>query len=169
MAKRIFNAATYTPTATADTATTLASGSYQAIGASAATTGLNVIEIYLGGQATTTSPTLMQFARDHVLGGSLTGLAAPNSDGPMSSLTTTAQVSLTYVAAATPPQRSSLATSARLMLSYNAFGGIVRWVAAPGEEWGIVGITVDISESSLSAYTGGTPGLTASHIIYEAY
>lgn len=170
MAKRIFAAQSYTPTATADTATTLANGTYQAIGASGATAGLQVSEIYIGGQASASSINLGVFARDHVLGATLTALAAPNSDGPMSTLTAAlAAPPLTFVAATTPPQRSILTTAARLNLSMNAFGGIVRWVAYPGEEWAIVGVTVDVSESSLSCYTGGSAGLVGSHLVYEPW
>lgn len=170
MARRVFSAFNYTPTATADTATTLANGTYQAIGASGAAAGLDIVEINVTGLATVTSPTILQLARDHVLGASLTALAAPNADGPMNTLTAAlASVPLTFVAATTPPQRSILTTAARLDLGYNAFGGKVRWMVEKRDAWGIVGVTVDLSESSLSAYTGSTPGPQNSHIIYEPY
>jgi hypothetical protein len=55
-----------------------------------------------------------------------------------------------------------------LQLSFNAFGGIVRWLAPPGGEIGMVGLAVDTGSFSLSAFTGGTPGLMSSHIIYES-
>jgi hypothetical protein len=63
------------------------------------------------------------------------------------------------------PQRSS--TGHLLNLSFNAFGGIVRWVAAPGEEIYAVGNTTPAGEVSLSAFTGGTPGALGAHLIYE--
>lgn len=165
MGKRSFSATTYTPTATADT-TNLANATYQALGANSALIGLNVIEIYIGGEASASSINLQQFARDSTLGGSLTALAAPNSDGPMVGFGAAA-IALSFVAAGTNPQRSASITAARLILALNAFGGIVRWVAAPGEEWGIFGVTVNISESSLSCFTGGSAGLIGSHIVYE--
>jgi hypothetical protein len=56
-----------------------------------------------------------------------------------------------------------------LNLSFNAFGGIVRWVAAPGQEIGMLGNTASLGEISLSAYTGGTPGLMGSHFILEPF
>lgn len=169
MAKRIFQAATWTPTATADT-TNLANSTFMSIGASGAAAGLNVIEIYIGGQASASSINIMQFARDSTLVATPTALAAPNSDGPMDSRTAAlAAVPITAVQAGTAPQRSAAVTAARLGLSLNAFGGIVRWVAAPGEEWGITGVTVNISESSLSAFTGGSVGLIGSHIVYEPF
>ena len=165
MGKRVFSAATYTPTATADTIN-LANGTYQGLGANSALIGLNVMEIYIGGQASASSINLQQFARNSTIGGSLTALAAPNSDGPMQG-GGAAAIALSYVGATTLPQRSAAITSSRLTLSLNAFGGIVRWVAAPGEEWGIFGVTVNISESSLSCFTGGSAGLIGSHIVYE--
>ncbi len=67
--------------------------------------------------------------------------------------------------ATTDPQRSS--TLKLLNIGFNAFGGIYRWVAAPGEEISIVGNTASLGEVSLSAFTGGTPGAMGSHIIYE--
>jgi hypothetical protein len=63
------------------------------------------------------------------------------------------------------PQRSS--TLYLLTLGFNAFGGIVRWVAAPGEEIGVLGNTASLGEVSLSHGSSGTPGLMASHIIFE--
>lgn len=166
MAKRSFSAASYTPTATADT-TALANSTHQSIGASGATARLNVLEIYLGGQASASSINLMQFARNSTVGVA-SALVAPNTDGPMDTATAAlAAVPITYTLATTPPQRTVSTAAARLTLSLNTFGGIVRWVAAPGEEWGITGVTVNVSESSLSAYTGGSAGLLGSHIIYE--
>jgi hypothetical protein len=168
MTMRSFQFATYTPTAVADTVT-YTSSTYQGIGASAATTGVIVREVMVSGQATSSSVAIAQFARDHIVGASLTALAAPASDGPLGSLGPTAQSgSLSFVAATTNPQRSAVTTSARLNLAINAFGGLVRWNAAPGQEWKIAGISVDISESSLSYYTGSGTGVVGSHIIYES-
>ena len=76
-------------------------------------------------------------------------------------------VALTFVGGSTLPQRSNAATSARLALTLNAFGGIVRWVAAPGEECTTYGAAASVGEVSLTAYTGGTPGLMQSHIALE--
>ncbi len=169
MAKRIFQNPSWTPTATADTST-MADGTYMCVGASGATAGLNVIEIYEGGQATSSAVNIMMFARESTLASTPAALAAPVSDGPMDTRTAAlASPPVTCIAATTGPQRSALTTAARLNLSLNAFGGIVRWVAAPGEEWGITGQTASVSESCLSAYTGGSVGLMGAHIIYEPF
>jgi len=169
MAKRIFQNPTWTPTATADN-TAMANSVYMAIEASGATAGLNVIEIYEGGQATASSVNIMVFARSLVFGSIPTALATPVGDGPMDTRTAAlAAVPVTYVQAGTGPSRTNTALTARLNLSFNAFGGIVRWVAAPGEEWGITGVTVSVSGSTLSAFTGGSVGLMGAHIVYEPF
>jgi len=169
MGKRSFQVPVWSPTATADT-TALANNTYMAIGATNATSGLLVQEIEIGGQASSSAAMIMMFARDSTVGATLTALAAPASDGPMHTLGQTGQTgSLTFNFAGTPPQRSAVTTSARLNLTFNGFGGIVRWQAAPFEEWGIVGVTVSVSESSLSSFTGSTVQPIGAHIIYEAY
>lgn len=169
MAKRSFQNPTWTPTATADTSA-LANSTYMSIGSSGASAGLNVIEIYEGGQASASSINIMVFARHSTNISAPGALAAPVSDGPMDSRTAAlAAVPVTAVAATTGPSRTAATTAARLPLAFNAFGGIVRWVAAPGEEWGITGVTVNISESSLSAFSGGSAGLMSGMIVYEPF
>lgn len=166
MAKRIFNVVSWTPAAQADGVLT---GAFQAIVGGAASAILQIMEIYEGGQAGASSVNAMTLARSSTLGITPTALAVPNSDGYMNS-NTQVQTTLntSYVAAATAPNRSSAVTVARLGLTFNAFGGIVRWVAAPGEEWTQNGnATVSSSESVLSAQNVGTPGLMGSQIIYE--
>lgn len=168
MARRVFQAATYTPTATAD-ATALGSSTYQSIEAGSATQMININEIQIGGQApSASSPCIMMFARNLTAATTPTALAAPNGDGPLNGATAALAIPpVTYTAAATGPQRTNTATTARLNLSVNAYGGIVKWFANPGEEWVIIGTSVSIAPSSLSAYTGGSVGLIGSHIIYE--
>lgn len=170
MAKWSFGVGTFTPTATADTAN-LASNTYMALGAGSATQMINVIEIYEAGLAAASSINQMTFARDSTLGVGPTALASPNTNGPLNPNTATLAAPQTAFVAITPgtlPQRSSVATQPRLNLSFNAFGGIVRWVAAPGEEWMIYGTTVSASESTLSS-PSGTAGAMSAHIIYEPF
>ncbi len=171
MAKRSLQVPTFTPTAVGDT-TAITNNTFIALGAVTATSGGLVSEVYIGGQASASSINIMMFARDSTLGATPTALAAPASDGPLNSLTippTVASTMLGFNFAGTAPQRAASTTAARLNLSLNAFGGIVRWVAYPGEEWGIVGTATSFSESSLSAFTGGSVGLIGAHIIYETY
>ena len=169
MAKRSFQVATFTPTATADN-TAMTNATYMSVGAGSATQQLNVLEIYIGGQAASAGINIMMFARDLVLAATPTALAAPNGDGPLSTASAAlAAPPVTCVAATTGPSRTNTALTARLNLSHNPFGGIIRWVAAPGEEWGITGTTVSVSESSLSCFTGGSVGAVGAHIIYEPF
>lgn len=151
-------------TATADTVD-IADGSFVAIQGANSTQRNVVSEIYFGGEApSTSSPTLMVYARSsQVTTGGLTGGRTALLDG---SATAPASAPLAGTTATTvQPQRSS--TLHLLHLSFNAYGGIVRWVAAPGSEIAIVGNTASLGEATLSAFTGGTPGATSGHIIFE--
>lgn len=170
MAKRIFSAVTYTPTATADTSA-LASGTYQAIRGGSATQLIEIVEIYMGGQApSVSSPCIMLFARNSTLATTPTALAAPNGDGPAHPSTAAlAAVPVTFVAAATGPQRSAVVADKMLTLSFNAYGGVVNWQAPQTGGPAILSATAPLGEASLSAFTGGTVGLIGSHIMYEPY
>lgn len=167
MAKRIVSVTTQTPTATADT-TNLVDATYPfLLQGGSSTQRSNILEIYLGGQAGSSAPTFMILSRD-------TTVAVTNSNGtgqtdaPLDAATAAlAAAVLTGNTNTTKPQRS--ATAHLLNLSFNAFGGIVRWVAAPGEEISVVGNTQPLGEVSLSAFTGGTTGLLGAHLIYETF
>jgi hypothetical protein len=141
-----------------------------AIASAASTSGLRVQEIFIGGEASASSINKMHWARDVVVGASVAALAAPNSDGPLNGFANALSTAISsFVAAGTPPQRSAAITAARLTLSLNVFGGIIRWVAAPDEEWHICGTAVNVSESTLSAFTGGSVGAISANLVYEPY
>lgn len=165
MAKRSFSVATWTPVAVADTIAMTSSG-YMGLMGGSSTQRLNVLEVYMGGQAGASTPTFMVLARDSTVNITPTALTTGQKDAALDASTAAlAAPPVAFVAASTNPQRSS--TLGLLNLSYNAFGGIVRWVAAPGEEISVLGNTASLGEVSLSAYTGGTPGLMGAHIVYE--
>lgn len=165
MAKRSFKLATWTPVAVADTAAFTDNG-YQGLMGGSTTQLLKLLEVYMGGQAGASSPSLMLLSRDSTVQATPTALSTGQSDAPFDPSTAAlAAPPVAFTASTTKPQRS--ATLGLLNLAFNAFGGIVRWVAAPGEEIGILGNTASLGEASLSAYTGGTPGLMGSHLIYE--
>lgn len=168
MSRTVFQVPTFTATATADHATTLANATYMGLSSGGAANRTGVSEIYMGGQSAASNVNIMMFARHNTISVTPTALAGPNSNGPLDGLqqaVTTPAVG--FVAAATPPTRSAGVANARLALTFNSFGGIVRWVAAPGSEWFITGVTTLVSESSLSAYTGGGGGVIGAHIIHE--
>ena len=165
MAKRAQAITTITPTATADT-TNLVDATYIGIiQGGSSTQRLNILEVYQGGQAGASSPTFMLLSRDSTVAATVS-LGAGQTDAALDAATAAlAAAPLSGNTATTKPQRS--ATLHLLNLSFNAFGGIVRWVAAPGEEISTVGNTASLGEVSLSAFTGGTAGLMGAHIIYE--
>lgn len=167
MAKWSFELATWTPVAVADTTAYTANG-YQALQGGNSTQRIDIQEVYMGGQAGASSPTFMTLARDSTVGASLTSLTTGQKNAALDPATAAlAAPQGAFTAATTEPNRS--ATLAGLNLSFNAFGGIVRWVAPPGGEMRMLGNAASLGEVSLSAYTGGTPGLMGSHIVYEPF
>lgn len=166
MAKRVFKASTFTPVAVADT-TNFTDAGYMGLMGGSATQRINISEIYMGGQATASAPSIMIVARDSTVQATPTALGTGNSDAAIDPSTAAlAAVPIAFVASTTKPQRS--ATLGLLNLSLNAFGGIVRWVAPAGAELVMLGNTAALlGEISLSAFTGGTPGLIGAHIVYE--
>ena len=170
MAKRVFHNTNWTPTATADT-TNLANGTYMALQGGTTTQLINILEVLINGQATTSAPTLLQLARDSTVcaGTGLGVLAAPASDGPMHPSTVALSAPPSpNTAVATPPQRSAAISSGRLELGFNAFGGIMKWNPyTPDMAISILGNAASLGEVSLSSYTGGTVGAISAHIIYE--
>lgn len=167
MAKRSLQLTTFTPTATADT-TNLVDNTYVGfIQGGSSTQRIEVQEVMLTGQAGSSSPSIMQLARDTTVAAGTPALGTNQTDAPLDAATAAlaAPPIVGNTVVTTKPQRS--ATAKLLNLAFNAFGGIIRWVAAPGEQITVVGNTQPLGEVSLSAFTGGTPGLMGAHVIYE--
>lgn len=168
MAKRIVSVTTQTPTATASGAVNLVDATYPFIfKGGSSTQRTNILELFEGGQAGASSPTIMLLGRDSQVQSGANSNGTGQTDAPLDAATAAlANPVLTGNTNATnKPQRDS--ANHLLNLSFNAFGGIVRWVAAPGEEISIVGNTASLGECSFSAFTGGTPGAAGFHGIYE--
>lgn len=167
MAKLIASYTTITPTATADT-TNIVDSTYPFIlQGGTATQRISVIEIELNGQAGSSTPTFMVLARDSTVGGTVTANAALNNAALDPATAALAAPPVVGNIATTKPQRS--VTLKLLNLSINCFGGVIRWVAAPGEEIWTTGNTASLGEVSLSAFTGGTPGALGAHMIFEPF
>lgn len=168
MAKRLFHATSWTPTATAD-GSNLANGTFMALQGGTTTQLINLLEVLINGQATTSAPTFLQVARDSTVMATPTALAAPNGDGPMHPSTAAlAGVPVSAVSATTAPVRSNSTAQGRLELGLNAFGGIMKWNPyTPDMAFAILGNTASLGELSLSAFTGGTVGAISAHMIYE--
>lgn len=150
-----------TPVAVAD-ATNFTDNGYLALQGGSATQVNKVCEVYMGGQAASSAPTPMILARDSTVGGTLSGGLLAALDPATAAL---AAPPTAFSVATTKPQRS--ATLQLLQLGFNAFGGVVRWVAAPGYEIGMLGNAASFGEVSLSCMTGGTPGALTPHILFE--
>ncbi len=163
MARWSANIPTWTPVAVADT-TNFTDAGHQSLQGGSTTQRSNILEVYMGGQAGGSSPSIMLLARDSTVGATLSVGRLAALDPASAAL---AAPPVVFNTSTTKPQRSS--TLSLLNLSFNAFGGIVRWVAAPGEEIGMLGNTASLGEVSLSAFTGGTPGLMGSHVIFEPF
>ncbi len=128
-----------------------------------------VSEVFMGGQATASAPTFMCLGRDsQIATGSLTADATMNDaalDGATAAL---AAAVATFNKAATNKPRRSVTLGSLLNLAFNAFGGVVRWVAPDrASEIVMVGNTASLGELSLSAFSGGAAGLLGAHLIYE--
>ncbi len=168
MAKRIASNITNTLTATADT-TNLVDSTYPiAIQGTQTTQQIKITEVFMGGQSTSSAPTYTVLSFDsQIATGSLTKDATLNDtlmNGGGTALVSGSVPTVFNKAATNKPQRD---TAKHLMpLSFNAFGGLVRWQAAPGEEITMVGVTASYGEVSLSAFTAGA-GIISAHIIFE--
>lgn len=161
MAKWYASRQAMTPVAVADTAAFTDNG-FLALQGGSATQVNKITEVYMGGQAAASAPTPMILARDSTVGATLSGGLLAAADPATAAL---AAPPVAFSVATTKPQRS--ATLQLLQLGFNAFGGLVRWVAAPGFEIGMLGNAASLGEVSLSSMTGGTPGALTPHIAFE--
>ena len=171
MARWAFQFSNWTPTAQADTAA-LTSATYQAIKGGSTTQMIDILEIQIEGMAGASAPTPLTYARVSTLGITPTALAAPATNGPMDpAVAVLGAPQVVYTAAATGPQRSAVTTDPKISCGINAFGGILRWNAAPGQQFMQLGNAVGppAGECVLSCQNFGTAGLLISHILYEPH
>jgi hypothetical protein len=157
----------WTPTAVADT-TNFTDNGHQTIqgGVAGGTTAgqrSELREVYLGGQATASAPAYMLLGRTSTVGATLTALRLAPLDA---SSVLIANPPTHYAVSTTKPQRSAT-LGALLNLSYNAFGGIVRWYCGPDEVISMLG-TSTIGELSLNGFTGSSASaLMGTNIVIE--
>lgn len=150
------------------------SGQYMSVVGNSGTQTTDVLEVLISGKATTSTVAGMVFARQSALGtGGATTLAAPNSDGPMHFATAALAAPVVSAVAYTTLQAtpSNTVTDAHIQLGLNLFGGIIRWNAAPTQQYTMVGNTAPGGSGILwnSSTAGGSSGLADAHIIYETY
>ena len=167
MAKRSLAMRTFTPTAFADSIALTDNVYCGFIQGGAALQRVHISEIYMGGQAAASAAMIMLGGMNSVLAGTPSvGTVAEDGplDGATAALGTPVDAGCT---AAIAPQRSPTVGQI-LSLSFNAFGGVVRWLAPPGGEIAITGAVASTGSFSLSAFTGSGSGAIGSHIIYES-
>lgn len=165
MAKRSFTLIPWTPVAVANT-TNFTDGGYCALQGGSSTQMTRITDIYIGGQATASAPTPLLLAHDSTIGGTLTALTTGQTDAARHTATAPLVAPVVpFTASATKPQRS--ATLVKKQCAINAFGGVFDWSAGPGDEVWMLGNTASLGELSLSCYTGGTPGLVGTEIVFE--
>lgn len=166
MAKYSGNWTSVTATAIADT-TALTDNNYPYDIQPSAAQRVQVSEIMIGGEATASTVIILKFARCSTASGTLiagTGGKAPVNLDPLGSAQSAPP--LGGNSATTDPLRS--ATLHLLNFSFNAFGGITRWVAAPGFEINAYGVAANVGDLNLSGFTGTGAGATSGHILFEA-
>ena len=158
-----YSAEAWTPVAVADTANFTDAGHMSIQGVATPFTA-KIIEVMVQGRATSSTVNDLLLARHSTIGVTLSNSAVARA--PVAHHPSTAAVrAVGFNTATTKPQRS--ATLHLLPLSFNAFGGIIRWVAAPGEEFFLIGATASFGEMGISAYTGSGTGALSSNITFE--
>lgn len=166
MARYSGNFTSVTATAIADT-TALTDNNYlYNIQGGSSTQRIAISEVMEGGEAAASAVMIHKLARNSTASASL--VAGTGGKVPVlidGSATAPASAPLGGNSATTDPQRSS--TLHLLNFSFNAFGGIVRWVASPGNEIQMVGNTASLGDTSLSGFTGTGAAAVSGHIIFE--
>lgn len=157
MAKYASSVAGWTPIAHADAASSLANSSYHALRTETTST-LKVEDVIVGGEATSSTVNRMTLRRLSTNGATPTNVAP----APLNSLSA-ASASDQYVAATTGPTIAS--TTHLLNLAFNAFGGFIRWVAAPGDEIWATASTAPNGELDLDSISG--VGVVSTTMIFE--
>lgn len=173
MAKRLFNTGAVAWTNQVYSAA-LTSSTYMSLLGASATQTTDILEILISGTSSASNVAAFELCRSSgTVTSGATALASPNSDGPMHPATAAlAAPVVAQIAATTNPQPSAVITDAKLNLTLNSFGGIIRWNAAPTQQWTMVGASTGFGVSILfnSTTSGATSAAAANaHIIYEPY
>ncbi len=169
MAKWSLNIVTFIPNTGAADAVTVGTSGYVSLAGGSTTQYIKVYEMEEQGQGSAAgAANWMLWARATTLTASASILATPNSIGPLDANTAAVTApAVGNIAAASGPYRSANTAFAKLNMSFNAFGGILRWQAAPGCEWGQVGSTAPNGESFLSNFSGGAVVAQSAKVLFE--
>lgn len=165
MARWTTVANTWSAVAAADGGT-LADSQFHILQGGSTTQRNSIIEVFVGGQATSSAVSIMMASLDSTVAGATISGAPPIALDRASAALAAPPLAGTTTSGAQPVRGTALNF---LNLSFNLFGGVVRWVAAPGEELGMLGNATNAGELSLSAFTGSATGPVGSHIIFEPF
>lgn len=171
MAKRVFTARNLTLGTGTAANTLLTTSNYMGLKGGSSTQLIDILEIIISGLAGSSAPSLLELQRVQTLETTPTALTvATASDGPMHGATAAlAAPAVSFIAASTQPTTSNAATDTKLNLGLNLFGGILRWCAAPTQQWSQIGNTATLGESVIAAFTGSTTGAANISLMYEPY
>jgi hypothetical protein len=168
MAKWSFLATNWTPgTGVADG--TASNNPAQSIRGGNATQFIDILEVKVTGLAGASAPTPLLLGRVSTIASAPTTLTASFGHfGALNPFTAQLSAPMSAWTSANPNStRSTTVSEGQLDCGVNAFGGILRWNAAPTQQFSMYGNTSDLGEIVLSCTTGGTPGLIQSHILVE--
>jgi hypothetical protein len=173
MAKRLFYAA-HNFTNTASAPTVITSNNHMTLLGASATQMTDVLEVLISGQNTSSNIGAFTLIRSSgTVAATPAAFVNPDSDGPMVPATAAlAAPVVTAVGFTTNPQASATTTDGRLNFGLNTFGGILRWNAAPTQQWQLLGSATGFGCSVFfnSTAAGATSAaLATTHIIYETY
>lgn len=165
-----FAGVTFSQTALAGTPAT--GGAFHIVG-NTNTLAVKFSEIYMGGEAPSTStPASMAFGRTTTAAGTPTGAVVPNTTDSTASAAVTTAIPNTYTAWTTGPAMT--VAGVLLRLSFNAYGGIVRWVSSPDQQLVGYGSAVFTGQGNGGQFqlqqvtsTGGVNALISGHILFE--
>ncbi len=117
---------------------------------------LQVLEVTQGGETTTSTAACTRYARSS----GQTGATSAGSVEKINPNHATARIAFATTFATTQP---TLEAGDLFATSYNLHGGVIRWLAAPGEEWILLGAATELCISSRN--TVGT-GTSSFHVIW---
>lgn len=142
---------------------------YMALQPASATQVVDIDEVLISGTVGTGTVGAFVLSQLSSFCATPTPLSSPASDGPMVQ-GATPTIQTTYITAGTQPTIGSTATTPKLNLGLNMFGGIIRWNAAPTQQWTCTGSTAPGGGIVFNATAGtGASGTSNAHIIYEPY
>jgi hypothetical protein len=168
MAKRVARVLGVSFTAQALGSVVAASSTFSLQPLTSATQIVDVDEILISGMASASTLGSFIGVQMSTLGATPTALANPNGDGPMQQGSTPV-IQSAFITATTQGTPSSSGTAPGINLGVNTFGGIIRWNAAPTQQYTMIGNASPGGIMIINQSTVGATTTANAHIIYEPY